>query len=140
MKTRRRESIRIFPFQLPLFWPAYCCWFPWHPAAILQLLILTNRKREGERGLSTPLWLFLFLSFLAQKHVVAPRQRVFSQHGADENEPLQSAHQQLWNYHVILFKPQLHGSIRGEASGARLTGASRRLYGRERCLLREVNT
>lgn len=70
MKTRLCESIQIFPFQLLLFWWAYCCWFPWHPAAILQLLILTNRKREGERGLSSPLrssFFFFFFYFWRRK-------------------------------------------------------------------------
>lgn len=34
----------------------------------------------------------------------------------DQNEPLKSAHQQLWNDHVISFKPQRHGWIQGEAT------------------------
>lgn len=49
MKTSRCVSVQIFPFQLLLFWWAYCSLFPWHPAAILQLLIFTSMKEKGER-------------------------------------------------------------------------------------------
>lgn len=47
MKSRRRASIQIFLFQLLLFWWAYCSLFPWHPAAILQLLVFTSIKEGG---------------------------------------------------------------------------------------------
>lgn len=53
MKTSRCVSIQIFPFQLPLFWWAYCSLFPWHPAALLQLLIFTSTKENLAAQAST---------------------------------------------------------------------------------------
>lgn len=49
MKSRCCVSIQIVLFQLLLFWWAYCSLFPWHPAAIWQLLVFTSIKggREG---------------------------------------------------------------------------------------------
>lgn len=51
MKNRRCVSIQIFLFQLLLFWWAYCSLFPWHPAAILQLLGFTSIKEGKKKGL-----------------------------------------------------------------------------------------
>lgn len=64
MKTSHCVSIQIFPFQLLLFWWAYCSLFPWHPAAILQLLIFNSMEEKKERQRS-PLVSSPF--FLAQK-------------------------------------------------------------------------
>lgn len=60
MKSR---CMQIFLFQLLLFWWAYCSLFPWHPAAILQLLVFTSLK-EGGGGKPSPL---VSPAFSAQK-------------------------------------------------------------------------
>lgn len=65
MKTSRCVSIQIFPFQLLLFWWAYCSLFPWHPAAILQLLIFTSMEEKKKKRQRSPLVSSPF--FLAQK-------------------------------------------------------------------------
>lgn len=62
MKTSRSVRIQIFPFQLLLFWWAYCSLFPWHPAAILQLLIFTSMAEKKQAALSSGFFSVFFLS------------------------------------------------------------------------------
>lgn len=76
MKTSRCVSIQIFPFQLLLFWWAYCSLFPWHPAAILQLLIFTSvEERKKKKAALSSGFLSVFSAQRIWRQTQTPRQR-----------------------------------------------------------------
>lgn len=74
MKTSRCVSIQIFPFQLLLFWWAYCSLFPRHPAAILQLLIFTSMEEGKKKKAALSSGFFsVFCFFLPRKFGGKPK-------------------------------------------------------------------
>lgn len=87
MKSRRCVSIQIFLFQLLLFWWAYCSLFPWHPAAILQLLGFTSikEKKKKKRGLSSGFSFIFSPENLAGQ--AAARRRNSRYRRSDRNRP-----------------------------------------------------
>lgn len=93
MKTIRSVSIQIFLYQLLLFWWAYCSLFPWHPAAILQLLIFTIKKRERKKKRG-PLW---FLLNFQPRTFGCTNSRY---RRSDRKSPLSSANEQPQDYCV----------------------------------------
>lgn len=83
MKTRCCCNTQLFAFQLLLFWWAYCSLFPWHPAAILQLLIFTNRNPEGKK--TGPSFCFPFI--FSPENFGGTRLRNSRYHSSDQNDP-----------------------------------------------------
>lgn len=102
MKTSRCVSIQIFPFQLLLFWWAYCSLFPWHPTAILQLLIFTSMEEKKKKpALSSG----FFSVSLAQKiwrqtQILRQRNSGYVSH-LRSKITFASANEQLQDYSVI---------------------------------------
>lgn len=105
MKTSRCVRIQIFPFQLLLFWWAYCSLFPWHPAAILQLLIFTSVEEKKKGG--ALLWFLLRFCFFFLSQKIWRQTQTLRQRNSRYVSHLRSkitfasANEQLQDYSVI---------------------------------------